>query len=429
MDLINSIGVDYIAIIILGITLVVFLLDKIPIALTALISSILLALFGAMDYTSIYAGLAAPVTMLVFGMLIVGYALFETGVVTVLGNLIFKSRFARSERSLIALLMLVVGSVSAFLSNTATVATFIPLIGGMVAAHPAKFSNKNIVMPLAIAATLGGTITLVGSTPQPVASGILEEYGYGTLGMFDFAPIAIPLLLIAILYFVTVGYKLQQKVFDFEDVPIVEDNGPSEGVQVTKHTYFATATIIFCIISFATGILPIGVTALIGAAIVLVTGCIDFTKTMQHLDWNTVLLIAFAQGIAAGVSESGAGDLIANWSVSMVGPQPWLLLIAAVVICMVLTNIISNTATAAMMTPIFIDIAVGAGFHPYAFVLAIAIAANASLATPIASTPVSMALVAGYRFKDYLKVGGPLTILMGIMVVVLIPLIYGFPRL
>ena len=79
MDIFSQIGIEYVALFIVGLTLIAFVLDKIPIALTALIASILLALVGAMDYDQIYAGFAAPVTLLVFGMLIVGYALFETG--------------------------------------------------------------------------------------------------------------------------------------------------------------------------------------------------------------------------------------------------------------------------------------------------------------------------------------------------------------
>jgi len=429
VDLINSIGVEHIALIIIILTLIMFTLDKLPIALTALISSIMLALVGAMDYTQIYAGFTTPVTMLVFGMMIVGYSLFSTGVVTIVGKQILKSRFAQNEKILLVMLMFIAGIASAFLSNTALIATFVPLIGAIVAASPGKLTNKNLLMPLGMAASVGGTISLVGSTSQPVASGILEEYGYGSLGMFDFAWVAIPLLLVVIVYMYTVGYKMEQKTFDFADIANNQDTSSFKEFQPTRKTYIAAGTMIFCIVSFVTGIFPIEVTALIGAAIVLATGCIDFKQCMRQLDWNTVLLIAFAQGIAAGMNDSGAGELVAGWSVNLVGDNIWILFIIAIVLTVILTNIMSNTAVAAMMTPIFIGIVVSIGYDPYVFVLGIAIATNASIATPIGGTAMSQTLVAGYRFKDYLKLGVPITAILTIMIIFLTPLIFGFTEL
>ena len=102
IDLSGFIATEYVALIIIGLTLVAFVLDRIPLAITALCSSLLLALFGTMEFKKVYSGFATPVTLLVFGMLIVGYALFETGVVKVLGSWILRSRFARNEKSLLA---------------------------------------------------------------------------------------------------------------------------------------------------------------------------------------------------------------------------------------------------------------------------------------------------------------------------------------
>lgn len=439
IDLSGFIATEYVALIIIGLTLVAFVLDRIPLAITALCSSLLLALFGTMEFKKVYSGFATPVTLLVFGMLIVGYALFETGVVKVLGSWILRSRAARNEKSLLAVMMLVAGAASAFLSNTALVATFIPLIGGMVAAAPGRLSNKNLLMPLGMAASVGGTISLVGSTSQPVASSILEESGYGGLGMFSFAYVAIPALIVLILYCVTIGYKVMEKSFTFADVNVVGggtfegSDAPNaeefENFKPTVHTWIATATLLFCVVSFVTGLLPIEITALIGAAVVLITGCVDFKKTMAQLDWNTVLLIAFAQGIAAGMNDSGAGQKISELSVQIVGDNLWILLAIAVIVTVVLTNIMSNTAVAAMMTPIFIGIAVGVGANPYTFVLAIALASNMSIATPIGGTAMSQTLVAGYSFRDYLRLGVPITAILTVMVIVLTPLFFPFEML
>lgn len=426
INITNAIGVETMTITIVAITLVLFVLDRLPIALTAMLSSIALAIFGCMDYKKVYAGFSSTVVMLVFGMMIIGYALFETGVVILIGRKIIKSRFAKNERTLLILLMLVVGVTSAFLSNTATVATFIPLVGAIVASSDGKLTNKNILMGIGMAASVGGTITLVGSTSQPMVNSILEEYGYNTIGMFDFVWVAIPLFIVLIVYMATIGYKIQNKVFTFKDLETEIAIGDLDEFKPTKKTYIAAGTMIFCIICFVFKVWSIAFTALFGASIVLLTGCINFKDTMRNIDWNTILLMAFAQGIAAGMNDSGAGKMIADATVNLVGDNLWLLFAICVVITVVLTNIMSNTAVAAMMTPIYLVIAVSVGVNPFVFAMGIAVASNASIATPIGGTAMSQVLVAGYRFRDYLKVGVPITIVLTIMTIIITPLVFGF---
>lgn len=337
-----------------------------------------------------------------------------------------KLRFANNERNLIVILMIIVGAISAFLSNTATVATFIPLVGAMVATSSNNLTNKNLLMPIAIAASVGGTITLVGSTAQPMVSSVLEEYNLNKLGMFDFAWVAIPLFIVSVIYMVTIGYRIQNKAYDFEDIVEKHDNSSVDQLNITSKTYIAAGTMIFCIVSFAFEFWDPGIVALMGAAIVLITRCIDFKESLSKIDWNTVLLMAFAQGIAAGVNDSGAGKMIAAGTVNIVGDNPWILFTIAIIVTVVLTNIMSNTAVAAMMTPIYIIIAMNFGYSPYVFAIGIATAANASIATPIGGTAMSLVLVGGYRFRDYLKVGLPITAILTVMIIVLTPLFFSF---
>ncbi|WP_020007701.1 SLC13 family permease [Salinicoccus albus] len=429
MGVFETIGIEYITLIIIVLTLILFLIDRLPIALTAMISSLTLGLVGAMEFEQVYAGFASTLVMLVFGMMIVGHALFRTGVVIIIGRAILKTRFANNEKSLIILLMIIVGGLSAFLSNTATVATFIPLVAAMVASSGGKLTNKNILMPVGMAGSIGGTITLVGSTAQPMVNSILVEYDQETLGMFDFAWVAIPMMIVLVIYMATVGNKLQDKVYNFPDIVEKPDISSFEDFKPNSKTYIAAGTMIFAILGFATGILPIEIIALMAAVIVLVTGCIEFKDTMKSIDWNTILLMAFAQGIAAGMNDSGAGNMIAEATVSIVGDNVWLLFTAAVIITVILTNIMSNTAVAAMMAPIFIVIAVNIGYSPLVFMMGIALAANASIATPIGGTAMSQVLVGGYRFKDYVKIGLPITIILTVLIIILTPLIFGFNEL
>lgn len=426
MGIFEAIGIEYVTIFIIVLTLILFLMDRLPLAVTAMISSIALGLVGAMEWNRVYAGFSSTLVMLVLGMMIVGHALFKTGVVVIIGRAIMKTRFAKKESSLIILLMVIVGLISAFLSNTATVATFIPLIAAMVAASGGMLKNKNILMPVGMAASIGGTMTLVGSTAQPMINSVLLEYEQTPLAMFDFAWVAVPMMIVLTIYMATIGNKMQNKIYDFEDIVEKPDVTSFEDFKPNSKTYIAAITMILSILGFITGILPIEVIALMAAAIVLITRCVEFKDTMKSIDWNTILLMAFAQGIAAGMNDSGAGNMLADAAVSVVGDNVWVLFIVAIIITVILTNIMSNTAVAAMMAPIFIVISVNIGYEPYVFMMGIALAANASIATPIGGTAMSQVLVAGYRFKDYIKVGGPITIILTIMIIVLTPLIFGF---
>lgn len=426
MGIFEAIGIEYVTIFIIILTLILFLMDRLPLAVTAMISAIALGLVGAMEWERVYAGFSSTLVMLVLGMMIVGHALFKTGVVVIIGRSIMKTRFAKKESSLIILLMIIVGLISAFLSNTATVATFIPLIAAMVAASGGMLKNKNILMPVGMAASIGGTMTLVGSTAQPMINSVLLEYDQTPLAMFDFAWVAVPMMIVLTIYMATIGNKMQHKIYDFDDIVEKPDISSFEDFKPNSKTYIAAATMVLSILGFITGVLPIEVIALMAATIVLVTRCVEFKDTMKSIDWNTILLMAFAQGIAAGMNDSGAGNMLADAAVSIVGDNVWVLFIVAIIITVILTNIMSNTAVAAMMAPIFIVISVNIGYDPYVFMMGIALAANASIATPIGGTAMSQVLVGGYRFRDYVKIGGPITVILTIMIIIITPLVFGF---
>lgn len=413
LDWVLQLDKSWVAIIIIIVTLIAFIIDRITIAVTALLSALAFYLLGTTGPESVYAGFASTVVMLVFGMMIVGDALFQTGLVLYIGNKIVKSRFVQNELSLIILLMLVTGSLSAFLSNTATMATFIPLVGAIAAKSGGRIRNKNLLMPIALAASIGGTMTLVGSTPQPLVNNVLESYDFAPIGLFDFALLAGPCFILLILYVAFIGYRVQNKTFDFSD-EASSDVPQGEEIAISGKTWIAGLTMLFCIVSFVSGLFPIGITAIIGAAIVLATRCVDFKPCMQRIDWNTILLLVFAQGIAAGMNDSGAGRMLADGAVALIGDNFWILYAASILLTVLLTNLMSNTATAAMMAPIFIQIAATLGYDPYAFALAIAVASNVATATPIGAVAMSQVLVGGYRFKDYLVSGLPITIIMAI---------------
>ncbi len=147
------------------------------------------------------------------------------------------------------------------------------------------------------------------------------------------------------------------------------------------------------------------------------------------MDWNTIILLGFVQGLAEGLDASGGGRLIADFILGVFGGEnasPIVLLIVGILIFTVLTNFMSNTAVLAMITPIFINIGFAVGIHPEVFILGCVIGGSTALATPIGTPCVTQTLVAGYRFKDYVWVGLPITVILTLVTCLLCPVMYGF---
>jgi di/tricarboxylate transporter len=233
-----------------------------------------------------------------------------------------------------------------------------------------------------------------------------------------------------IAYFALFGYKYMTKVFDFPEVvddSLVRDADANVPMDRRK-MFISAAVLIGCVICFVLELWNVGVIAMLGAAILILTGCISEKKAYQSVDWSTVVILGAAIGFSKGLDASGGGQLITDAILNIMGgPQasPFLIMAAIVIISVALGNVMSHTATAAMMTPIVIGLAQSVGANPISFVLAAVIGCNLAFATPVGTTPVTMTLIGGYRFKDYTKVGGILTIILTIALIIAIPLFYG----
>ena len=184
----------------LAFAVVMFVTEKIPLALTASIVAIGLNLTGVLDNSATFAGYVNSNVILCVGMFVVGQALFETGMANRIGRLV--TRFAKTERSLIVAVMLITGLMSGFLSNTGTAAVLIPVVCGI--ADESGFSRGKLLMPLVFAAALGGNLSIIGAPGNLMGVNALQEMGLAT-SFFMYAPVGLPMLLAGILYYAVIG--------------------------------------------------------------------------------------------------------------------------------------------------------------------------------------------------------------------------------
>lgn len=423
------------AIIILIAIIISFALEKIPLGVTAILGSVAMAVFGVISFADAFASFGSDTVMLVIGMIIMGNAMFETGLAKKTGEVIMK-KMGENEKAFLFVIIVFAASFSAFMSNTATVAMIMPIIATAALKSKGKITKKNNFMALGFAAVAGGNITLVGSTPQLIAQGILIDSGLRGLGFFELAGGAIPIVAVMVVYYMTAGYSLQKKVFDFdekyeEELNIqVEENDNFDNVEYNKvKMWISGLVMITAVILFVLNVWSMGAIAITAAMILIITGCISEKTAYRKMDWSAVAILGGALGFSKGLDVSGAGELIAKMILNFVGGEsasPMILFSVIVLIAVILGNVMSHTATTAMLVPIGIFIARGIGADPITFVIGIVIGANLAFATPIGTTPITLTLAAGYRFNDYVKIGGALTILCYLTAILVIPFAYGF---
>lgn len=407
--------------------IVMFVWEKIPLGLTAMICAIGLALTGVLDVSDAYAGFVNSNVVLCVAMFVVGQALFETGMANKIGGLV--TRFAKTERQLIVAIMVIVGVMSGFLSNTGTAAVLIPVVIGIAA--QSGYSRGKLLMPLVFAAALGGNLSIIGAPGNLMGVNALNELGIET-GFFEYIGVGLPMLVAGILYFAVIGYKLlpdgnnlgdieddQFAVKDFSNVP--------KWKQITSLVVLIV-TIIAMIFEEQIGI-ALQVSASVAALFLILTGVISEKQALRSIDLKTVFLFAGSLALADALESSGAGSIIADTIINLLGsnPSPIFMLLVIFVVTCTLTNFMSNTATTALMVPIAVSLAQGLGADPRAVVVATVIAGSCAYATPIGMPANTMVVgIGGYHFRDYVKAGLPLILVSFVICMVLLPILFPF---
>lgn len=196
------------------------------------------------------------------------------------------------------------------------------------------------------------------------------------------------------------------------------------------HSDKATTSLVIMvgtILAAAVGLLPIAVSAALGALTMLIARCLRWADIQRALSVQVILIVVTSLALGKAMIETGATDYLAQIFLHLTtGAKPWVILSGLMLLMAVLTNIVSNNAAAVIGTPIAVNIANELGLPAEAFVLAVLFGANMSYATPMAyKTNLLVMNTGGYVFSDFLRVGVPLTIIMWLVLSWLLPVLYG----
>lgn len=412
--------------ILLAVVALLFVTEMIPLAMTAVLAAIACSVLGLVPENQIFLGLADSTVVLFGGMFVVGAAMFYTGLAQKIGGAVVKL-FGKGENSLMFGIMVIAAIMSAFLSNTGTTACLIPVVMGICA--NARLSASRELMPLAFAAGLGGTITLIGTPPNILANVALKAAGLEHLqfGFFEYAYIGIPITVAGILYMMFIGkYFLPDDLA--QEVAEVEQEFDAAATSQKKQVIcgIIMTGVILCM---ATSLVPLELAAVVGAVLCVLTGCITEKQAYNSIDWVTIFLFAGMIPVANAMNSSGAGKLIAEVTVNMMGGDPSPYLVTAVLFCLavVLTQFMSNTASKALLCPVGIALSTQMGASPKAVLMAILIASSCAFASPVGTPPNTLVLGSGkYKFMDYVKCGSGLVAVCLLVSIAVIPVVWPF---
>ncbi|UWQ14875.1 SLC13 family permease [Aliiroseovarius sp. M344] len=211
-----------------------------------------------------------------------------------------------------------------------------------------------------------------------------------------------------------------------QDMNLLDVSKPSAREYRRGHAPIAIGALVGLVVLAGFGVAPIFFLAILAVALVLLTRCIDADEAFGSVDGRLLVLIFSMLAIGAGLENSGAVRLIAEGVAPLLGNLPPFLIIWAIyLLTSVLTELVSNNAVAVVVTPIAIGLANALGLDPRPLVVAVMVAASASFATPIGyQTNTLVYGPGGYKFSDFLKVGIPLNLSVGILASALIPFIW-----
>ena len=420
---------------VLAVAAFLFVTELIPLAVTAMAACTALGILGVLPSKQVYAGLSNSTVVLFGGMFVIGAAMFKTGLAEAVGLWVV-NKAGTGEVKLMGAVMLVTIILSSVSSNTGTVACLMPVIIGI--AQAANIPASKELMPLAVAANVGGTITMIGTPPNVIVTGALSAAGLPSFGFFEFALIGVPLSVIVLAYMLTIGRKTipikNAGAMDEEAVKAAkEEAGASDDDAPKSKTkmWISGLILIGVVVCMALNLktVPLQTAAVTGAILCVITGCLKEKEAYAGIDWVTIFLFAGMLSVATAMDKTGAGKLIADTVVGMMGDHPNPIVLCAVLylISNVLTQFMSNTASAALLAPIGISIAQSIGADPKPVLMSIGIAASMAFATPMATPPNTLVLgPGGFNFNDYVKVGVPLCIITFIASVIIIPIFWPF---
>jgi len=416
------------SLLILLVCIILFVTEKFTMATTTVLGCVLMVLFGAANFNTVFSQFSSSSVVLLISMFVMGRALFDTGVTPILGRKLL-SAARGSERRLLLLSVLLTSVITAFLSNVATLAMFITLFISFSKGDQ-DLDVRNFILPLGMASVVGSVMTLIGSAPQLSTQGYLLEAGFEGFKFFEYSLVGVPVTAVLVLYVTFIGYPLGKKIWGGRPREKMPDEVGSVAAKsrprmVVMLTIFVTTILLLFWEPF-----PLPVIAASGALVSIMTGCISPKSAIQSVNWESAIKLGGCLGLLRAVDVLGGNDLMGEFFLKLLGSEfsPYLLLIAVIVVTQLISEFMANSVAILIVLPVAVSACIARGFNVRAYAMAITLAASTACCSPLANTSLTMTSVYGYRFFDYLKYNLLWNILAVLVIFLLVPVFFPLVR-
>lgn len=415
---------DVLGLIVLGICVILFVTEWLPLAVTGCLGCLLMVLLGVDSFEHVFSGFSNGIVLLMASTMIVGIAMFQTGAAQVIGDAVI--RWSKgSERVFLAVSCVLTGLASLFLANTALLSAYIPIIDSVCTGSP-NMKRRDLTLPISCAIMFGGACTLVGCTPQLTANALMSKMVGREMAMWTLTGPGLCLFALFLVFALTVGWRLGRRIWGGR--PEQTMAAPERSAEPVDRKKLTVMFIILALMiaSYVFSLLPTVETAMCAALLCVLTGCCKVEDVVKKLHWETVVFLATCLGLAEGLTNAGSGELIGQAVSHALGnvASPMVIFAALTLLTLVISQFITNSTALIIVLPVALSLCGQYGFQYMPFCVGITLAASIACCTPLAAAQITMTQVAGYRFSDYLKYGW-LPSLMGYAGILLfVPLFY-----
>lgn len=405
-----------IAIIIIGITVICYSLEVLPVAMVSVLSLIIMVITGILPFEEAFKGFSSSTVFTIIGMMFIGQSLFENGVAGKIGEVAFGKK-CRSERFLVAKMFFVTSLLSAFLYNTSVIVMMMPIVSDYVSRSNGRLKRKNFYMALSHGTILGSRMTIIGADGFFMAHEVFQSAGISfQFGFFDpFLIMFVTIIVLTLLYYFVL-YPLGLKLFDWKEKACSEDMLPEEkngdrkkaGISVLVIAGVSLSAALIRPINQVIPFLNLGVIALLGAVVLFLTGCIKFEEQLKKLNLNTVIIVGSSYGFASCFIKTGLGDRLVELLIQM--GDKFHSLIGLIFLFSIgsalITNLMSNAAAVTILTSLAVTTATGLGLDWTPLVMAVVCGTAGGVMLPTSTPTLTLSMEAGYRYRDYILIGG-----------------------
>ncbi|MEO7966417.1 MAG: DASS family sodium-coupled anion symporter [Gemmatimonadaceae bacterium] len=393
--------------------------NALPYGVTALLAVAGLGLSGAVKPSDAYASFGSSAVFFLIGIFLIGGALSETGLSKRCALLMLR-RFEGSPFAFAMGMMLTGAVATAWMPNQATTAMLFPIATDVANALQLKQKEsqygKLLFFSMGWGAMIGGNMTFLGSSRAALALGILQKNSGLGIGFSQWVWASFPVVILGL---ITTPFVLRAMIrpepIEFGAARRVLERAVSELGPMRRPQYTAMSIVLLTVaawVSVGGRRVDLAVIALLGAVSLFVFRVLSWEKAERHVYWNIVLMYGGAIALGSALEKSGATRWLLHSALGGYIPSPYVTIVGAAIVGLVLSEVMSNAAALAVVLPLAFTVANASGASPVAVTLAVSWGAGLDFIFPMSTAPNTIIFASGYlKTSDFIRTGLLMTVI------------------